>query len=147
VVRAQVLEIDKEKRQLRLSMKQLVPTGLDEFLAEHAAGDTVTGRVVAMEHGVAQIELGEAIIAACALPNEVNVLETPAAEPTSSGTVDLSILSSMLKSKWKSGPSLLGLTAKAEPKKREPVSVGQVRSFRIGRIDLPGKRIELELAE
>jgi hypothetical protein len=100
-----------------------------------------------MEHGVAQIELGEAIFALCTLPNEANALEAPAAEPTSSGTVDLSVLSSMLKSKWKSGPPLSGLTAKAEPKKREPVDVGQVRSFRIERIDLSEKRIELELAD
>jgi small subunit ribosomal protein S1 len=147
VIRAQVLEIDKEKRQLRLSMKQLVPTGLDEFLAEHVEGDTVTGRVVSMDRGVAQIELGEAIVALCALPNEVNVLETLAAEPPPSGPVDLSAFSSMLNSKWKSGSPPSGLTAKPEPKKREPVNVGQVRNFCIGRIDLSEKRIELELAE
>jgi small subunit ribosomal protein S1 len=147
VIRAQVLEIDKEKRQLRLSIKQLVPTSLDEFLAEHAAGDIVTGRVVSMDHGAAQIELGEAIVATCALLNEANAAEIPAAEPTGSGTVDLSVFSLMLKSKWKSGPPLSGLTAKMEPRKREPVNAGQVRNFRIGCIDLSEKRIELELAE
>jgi small subunit ribosomal protein S1 len=144
VIRAQVLEIDKGKRQLRLSMKQLVPTGLDEFLAEHAAGDTVTGRIVSVDHGVARIELGEAIVALCTLPNEANGFEAPTTEPSSSSIVDLSVLGSMLKSKWKSD---LPLNTRSQPKKSEPVNVGQVRNFRIGRIDLSEKRIELELAE
>ena len=46
VVQAQVLAIDPEKRNIRLSMKQLVPTGLDEYLAEHKEGDIVTGRII-----------------------------------------------------------------------------------------------------
>jgi len=46
VVKAQVLAIDTEKRQLRLSMKQLVPSDLDEYLAEHKEGDVVTGRLM-----------------------------------------------------------------------------------------------------
>ncbi len=43
VVKAKVLDVDKEKRQLRLSMKQLVPTGLDEYIAEHKVGQIVSG--------------------------------------------------------------------------------------------------------
>ena len=31
VVKAQVLAIDTEKRQIKLSMKQLVPTSIDEY--------------------------------------------------------------------------------------------------------------------
>jgi transcriptional accessory protein Tex/SPT6 len=46
VIKAQVLAIDSERRLMRLSMKQLVPTSLDEYIAEHKAGDVVTGRVV-----------------------------------------------------------------------------------------------------
>ena len=34
-VKAQVVGVDAEKRQMRLSMKQLVPTGLGEYLEEH----------------------------------------------------------------------------------------------------------------
>jgi len=37
-----VLALDLEKRQIKLSMKQLVPTGLDEYIAEHNVGDIVT---------------------------------------------------------------------------------------------------------
>ncbi len=35
VVRAQVLAVDTEKRQMKLSMKQLIPTSIDEYVAEH----------------------------------------------------------------------------------------------------------------
>ena len=45
VVKAQVLELDIEKRRLRLGMKQLIPTSLDEYIAEHKEGDVVTGRM------------------------------------------------------------------------------------------------------
>ncbi|MGB6194375.1 MAG: 30S ribosomal protein S1, partial [Terracidiphilus sp.] len=38
VIKAQVLAIDTEKRQIKLSMKQLVPTSIDEYLAEHKPG-------------------------------------------------------------------------------------------------------------
>ena len=44
VVRAQVLENDREKRRLRLGLKQLQPTSVDEYIAEHKEGDAVTGR-------------------------------------------------------------------------------------------------------
>jgi small subunit ribosomal protein S1 len=35
IVKAQVLAIDMEKRQIKLSMKQLIPTDMDEYLEEH----------------------------------------------------------------------------------------------------------------
>jgi len=38
-----VLAIDTEKRQIKLSMKQLIPTSIDEYIAEHKAGDKVSG--------------------------------------------------------------------------------------------------------
>src|SRR6202453_1998023 len=43
VVKAQVLEIDKAKRQVKLSMKQRTSVTVEEYLAEHAPGTTVTG--------------------------------------------------------------------------------------------------------
>ena len=46
IVKAQMLAIDPEKRQIKLSMKQLIPTEIDEYIAEHKVGDTVTGRVI-----------------------------------------------------------------------------------------------------
>jgi small subunit ribosomal protein S1 len=145
VVRALVLEIDKERRQLRLSMKQLIPTSLDEFLEEHKSGDSVTGRVVSRENNVAQVELGEGIMAHCVLPSQTaDTAATSAPAPAASGSVDLSAFSSMLNSKWKSGNSP-AVNTTSEAKKSEPVRVGQVRSFRIGKIDASEKSIELVL--
>jgi len=142
VVRALVLDLDKDKRQLRLSIKQLIPTSLDEFIAEHAVGDEVTGRVASIENGVAQVEVGEGILCACKLP----AAPAPAsvtAEPTA-GKVDLSALSSMLKTKWKTGAAA-SESSKGKSNVAEPVSAGQVRSFRIAEIDAAAKKINLEL--
>jgi small subunit ribosomal protein S1 len=136
VVKALVLELDQEKRQMRLSMKQLIPTSLDEFVADHQAGDTVTGRIVSIADGVAQVELGEGIICACKLP----VAETVATpEPAAAGKVDLSAFSSMLKTKWKTGSAAGSAESKKAPE------AGQVRSFRITQVDAAAKHISLEL--
>ncbi len=64
-VKAQVLAVDKEKRQLRLGMKQMVPSGLDEYIAEHKEGDVVTGRMIEVAGGHARVELGEGIQGTC----------------------------------------------------------------------------------
>ena len=45
-VKAQVLEVDAEKRRLKLGMKQLVPTSIEEYIAERQEGDVVSGRVI-----------------------------------------------------------------------------------------------------
>src|ERR1700687_3944264 len=70
VVKAQVLALDPEKRLIRLGMKQLVPTGLDEYLAEHKEGDIVTGRMIEVSAGSARVELGEGVVATCRIPAE-----------------------------------------------------------------------------
>jgi small subunit ribosomal protein S1 len=137
VVKAQVLEVDTEKRRLRLGMKQLVPTSLDEYIAEHKEGDVVTGRVADISGGRAKVELGEGVRATCAVPGEG---QTPAAPSAGESKADISSLSSMLASKWK--PS----GASGAPEKREPARAGQIRSFRIVRLNPAEKKIELELA-
>lgn len=136
VVKAQVLEIDPEKRRLRLGMKQLVPTSLDEYIAEHKEGDMVTGRMTEVSGGQARVELGEGIQAACRLHIENGAPEAVPAETKA----DLSSLTSMLQAKWKGGPGGGGASRK------EPVRSGQIRSFRISRLDPAAKKIELELA-
>jgi small subunit ribosomal protein S1 len=134
-VKAQVLSIDAEKRQIKLSIKRLVPTGLDEFLSEHKAGDLVTGRLLDESGERARVELGEGILAHCRIEAGAEEKKDAAA----AGAVDLSALSSMLQSKWK-GSSKAGATT------REPLKAGQIRSFRIAKIDAATKKIELELA-
>lgn len=138
-VTAVVLGIDREKRQLKLSIKQAIPTGLDEFLAEHKAGDKVTGRIASIHDGVAQVEVGEGILAACTLPAAV---AEPEPAPVT-GKADLSSLTSMLQSKWKTG-SPGGASSKSGGK-QQPAEAGQVRNFRISRIDRESKAIVLEL--
>jgi small subunit ribosomal protein S1 len=135
IVKAKVLAIDTEKRQIKLSMKQLVPTGLDEFLAEHKEGETVSGRVVEQSSNLATIELGEGVRAGCRI-----VANTPdIAEKPSDAKPDLSAFTSMLKARWKGG---------AEPAAGPAavLNVGQVRSFRIVKLDREAGKIELELA-
>ena len=145
VVKAQVLEMDREKRQLKLSIKQMVPTGLDEFIAEHAVGDTVSGRIIDIDAAAntARAELGEGILTIVSLP-AAKVEEAPAA---SGGAVDLSQLGPLFSAKWKTDISPKGkaptVIAGSAPK---TVEAGQVRSFRITVLDVETKKIGLELA-
>ena len=134
VVAAQVLALDPEKRQIKLGMKQLVPTGLDEYLAEHKEGDVVTGRLMDESGDRARVELGDGIHATCRVASPVTTKE----ETPKEQKADLSSLSSMLQARWKTG-------AGAAPKV-EAVRAGQIRSFRIIRLDPAAKKIELELA-
>jgi small subunit ribosomal protein S1 len=132
VVKAQVLEIDRSKRRLRLGMKQLVPTSLDEYIAEHKPGDVVTGRMTDVGGGQAKVELGEGIQATCKLGAEAAERPEQAAP-----SANLSSLSSMLEAKWKGGQGSAG--------KREAARAGQIRSFRIVKLDAASKKIELEI--
>jgi len=138
-VKAQVLAIDQDKRQMRLSMKQLVPTGLDEYLTEHKVGDLVTGRVIAISGKDAQVELGEGVPARCSISDTSSAQETRG--ETSPAKTDLTSLSAMLQARWKSGSPASGTLPQ-----RDEVRSGQVRSFRIVKLDPAAKKIELELA-
>jgi small subunit ribosomal protein S1 len=135
IVKAQILEVDLEKRRLRLGMKQLIPTSLDEYIAEHQEGNVVTGRMTEVSGGRARVELGEGIQATCKLPAEQAAQDDKPAD----SKADLSSLSSMLAAKWKGGQG--GGVAKNEPPR-----AGQIRSFRIVKLDGAAKKIELELA-
>jgi len=136
VVKAQVLAIDLEKRQMRLGMKQLVPTGLDEYIAEHNEGDVVTGRMLDESGGHARVELGEGIHATCKMAPAA--AKAAKSEAPKEAKADLSSLSSMLQARWKSGAGA--------PAKAEPARAGQIRSFRIAKLDRGAKKIEVEFA-
>jgi small subunit ribosomal protein S1 len=133
-VTAQVLEIDTAKRRLRLGMKQLVPTSIEEYIAEHKEKDQVSGRVIEVQPGFARVELGEGIQGRCQITAPV-----PAQEEKSAAAKDLSSLSSMLQARWKGGTS-------SKAAKPEALQQGQIRSFRIQKLDRETKKIELELA-
>jgi small subunit ribosomal protein S1 len=146
VVKAQVLAVDTEKRQLRLGIKQLVPSGLDEYIVEHKEGDVVSGRMIEVSDNHARVELGEGIQANC----RIDAADPAAAEkdgrtvadsssPNPNSKPDLSSLGSMLQARWKGG-------AAAGAAKPEAVRSGQIRKFRIAKLDAAAKKIELELA-
>jgi small subunit ribosomal protein S1 len=134
VVKAQVLELDIEKRRLRLGMRQLIPTSLDEYIAEHKEGDVVTGRMTDVSGSRAKVELGEGVHATCRLAADAPKEEEKAGQEN----VDLSSLTSMLQARWKGGQGGGG-------SKGEGPRSGQIRSFRISKLDPATKKIELEL--
>ena len=133
VVKAQVLELDIEKRRLRLGMRQLIPTSLDEYIAEHKEGDVVTGRMTDVSGSRAKVELGEGVHATCRLAAEAPKEE----EKSGQESADLSSLTSMLQARWKGG--------QGGGSKGEGPRSGQIRSFRISKLDSATKKIELEL--
>ncbi len=146
VVKAQIIALDTERRIIRLSMKQLVPTGLDEYLVEHKEGDLVTGRILEISGREARVELGEGVQASCRISEESAGKQETAAASGSKDTQsdpeaarpDLSSLGSMLQARWKSGAPLVS-------NKPEGLRTGQVRTFRIAKLDAAAKKIGLAL--
>jgi small subunit ribosomal protein S1 len=132
-VKAMVLDLDKERRRIRLGIKQLEPTSVDEYIAERRVGEAVTGRVVEVHGGKAKVELGEGVFATCALAAEA-AAASPSLRPAAS-SVDLKSLTAQLSAKWKSGA---GTSAAAEE-----LRAGQVRTFRITGLDARQKRVEI----
>jgi len=102
VIKAQVLALDVEKRRLKLGIKQMVPTSIDEYLAERKVGDVVSGRVADISGNFATVELGEGIRAVCRVG--AGSAKGVSREQGPSETTDLKSLTSMLAAKWKSGP-------------------------------------------
>jgi small subunit ribosomal protein S1 len=134
VVKAQVIEFDSEKRRVKLGMKQLVPTSIEEYIAERREGDVVSGRVIEISGGQARVELGEGIQGQCRIPGEA----TAEKETQTGSKADLSSLSSLLQARWKGG-------AAGGSQKPEDFRAGQIRSFRVTKLDAATKKIELEL--
>jgi small subunit ribosomal protein S1 len=140
IVKAQVLNLSPEKRQIKLSMKQLVPADIDEYIAEHKVGDTVSGRVVEQSISLIHVELGDGIRAVCHVSSTAAIAAgAPAPPQVAAAKLDLSSLSSQLKSRWKGNTP----TASAKP---DAFSEGQIRTFKIVRLDAEDKKIEVELA-
>jgi small subunit ribosomal protein S1 len=137
-VRAQVLELDAERRRIRLGLKQLEPTSADHYIAEHQVGESVTGRVVEVKGERAKIELGEGVFGSCRLLNEDGG-ESKAEAPVSK--VDIATATALLAARWKTGGAEAqggGVDKGLKP--------GQIRSFRITAMDTQSKKITLELA-
>ncbi|HUQ90543.1 MAG TPA: S1 RNA-binding domain-containing protein [Bryobacteraceae bacterium] len=135
-VRALILEVDKEKHRIRLGMKQLEPTVTDQFIAGHTVGETISGRVIAVDGRTAKVQVSEGVTAICRLPKE----EAPAVvKQPERAKADLSQLSAMLSSRWKVGPPE---TAAA---RQEKVRSGEIRTFKITALDPSKKTVEVEM--
>ncbi|MGH9478608.1 MAG: S1 RNA-binding domain-containing protein, partial [Terriglobales bacterium] len=129
-VRAQVLELDTEKRRIRLGMKQLIPTPFEVFLGAHALGDVLSGRVVKAFPG--RVQLDEGIEAACPLA-------TAPERKIEEGT-----LAAKLAAVWKSPAPAAPLSEPEQP--RVTLKPGEVRKFRISALDAERRRLEVEPA-
>jgi small subunit ribosomal protein S1 len=132
VVKAAVIEVDKDKRRIRLSIKQLEPTSADVFISEHAVGETLMGRVLEVHGNSAKIELAEGVHTRC------KTKEESASQAATQQASDVTDLAAMLASRWKGG------AGNSAP---EGIKPGQIRSFKITAIDAPNKRIDIEIAE
>ncbi len=138
IVKAAVVELDRGKRRIRLSMKQLEPTPSDQFIGGHQVGEAVTGRIVDVGAHRLKVELDEGVVAECRL---AAAAPAPGAEPSPEGAkADLSSLTAMLSARWKEGA---GPAAAAQ---NEGFRNGQVRNFRIAALDAAKRKIELEIA-
>ena len=138
-IKAVVLEMDRDKRRLKIGMKQLEPDSQDEVIAELKAGDSVTGRVVRVEGQAAFVELGEGVKGVCRL----EAPQVESAEPAATGK-DVSSMSAMLAAAWKGeggGPS--PAPAGSGPQVRP----GEVRSFKVASLDPKKRTIELALSD
>jgi small subunit ribosomal protein S1 len=125
---------------MKLSIKQLIPTSIDEYIAEHKTGDTVSGRVVEVKGSALHVDLGDGIHATGRVGKaSAAKADAPAPGVAEPGKPDLSQLSSMLKARWKGN-------APAQEAKPEPIAEGQLRSFKIVKLDAEKKSIEVELA-
>jgi hypothetical protein len=82
------------------------------------------------------VDLGEGVRASVSLGASERAEEKPAAAKGA----DISALSSMLASRWKSGQ---GSTAGPQ---KGTARAGEIRSFRIKKLDAQNKKIELEVA-
>jgi len=132
-VKALVLEIDRERRRIRLGMKQLEPTMIDHYIAEHKAGEKVSGRLMDVQGNRAKVELGEGVIGTCQMKPPS---QKPAAAESAKSS-DVGSLGAMLSARWKQG---------GETVAQETAKTGQILSFRIASLDPAKRLIELDLA-
>ncbi|MCB1022191.1 MAG: S1 RNA-binding domain-containing protein [Bryobacterales bacterium] len=135
-VRVKVLEIDRERRRLKLGMRQLEPTEQDRYLETLQEGETVSGRITKVKGSRAEVELGEGVKGACSVgpAPQAGGASGAAAEAAAGG--DVSSLSAMLAAAWKGGEGGSGAQA---------LEAGQLRSFKVKSIDRESGAIELEL--
>jgi len=137
VVRAVVLDIDKDRRRIRMGLKQLQPTKVDNFIAEHQVGETISGLLTDMRGNNLKFEVAEGVLAECKLAEAKKEEAKPAAE--AAGAADVGSLAALLKGRWKEGKG-------GDPTpKQTTLKPGMLRTLKIVTLDAEHKRIVVEL--
>lgn len=132
-VRVKVLEIDREKRRLKLGMKQLEPTEQESFMSEVRVGDRITGRIAEIRRHEAVVEVGEGVTGICPLDAKAG-----SQQGRSGGAgADLSSMTSMLEAAWKGGGGERKNIAKPL------MTAGSVHTFTVTRLNAERGLIEL----
>jgi small subunit ribosomal protein S1 len=139
-VRAVVLDVDKDRRRIRMGIKQLQPTKVDLFIAEHQVGETVSGRISDVRGNLLKVEVGEGVLGECRLEEAKKDDPRQAAASAAAG-VDVGSLAAMLKGRWKEGKG-----GEAQPK-ASSLRAGMIRTFKISVLDPEHKRIGLDIVE
>jgi len=138
-VRAIVLDIDQERRRIRLGLKQLQPTKVDHFIAEHTLGEKISGRIADVRAHSLRVEVAEGVYGECKLEEKKEEAAKPAA--ASASTADVGSLAEMLKGRWKEGKG-------GDPTpKAASLRTGMIRNFKISGLDAEQKRVSLELVD
>lgn len=139
-VRAIVLDIDKERRRIRLGLKQLQPTKVDNFIAEHTVGELLSGRIADVRANSLKVEISEGVFGECKLEEKKEETAKPAAAAAASN-VDVGSLAAMLKGRWKEGKG-------GDPApKAATLRTGMIRNFKIASLDAEHKKIALTIVE
>jgi len=137
VVRAIVLDIDKDRRRIRMGLKQLQPTRVDNFIAEHQVGETISGLLTEMRGNNLKFEVSEGVLADCKLAEAKKEEAKPASE--SAPAADVGSLAALLKGRWKEGKGV-------DPApKQASLKPGMLRTLKIVTLDAEHKRVVVEL--
>jgi small subunit ribosomal protein S1 len=139
IVSVKILEIDRGKRRLKLGMKQLEPTEIDKYVKTVQVGDTVSGRVLCVNDGRIEVELDEGVKGVCTISAPAAIEEAEAAPSDESSDADVSSLTAKLQAAWK------GDAAGGSGEASDDLQTGELRSFKITRVDAATGAIELEL--
>ncbi|MBL8242457.1 MAG: S1 RNA-binding domain-containing protein [Bryobacterales bacterium] len=137
VVRAIVLDIDKDRRRIRMGLKQLQPTKVDNFIAEHQVGETISGLITDVRGNNLRLEVAEGVLAECKI-EEAKKEEAKPAE-SAAASADVGSLAALLKGRWKEGKG-------GDPApKASTLKPGMVRTVKIVSLDAEHKKIVVEL--
>ncbi|MEZ5391795.1 MAG: S1 RNA-binding domain-containing protein [Bryobacterales bacterium] len=132
-VRVKVLEVDRERRRLKLGMRQLEPTEQDRYMETLQEGETVSGRITKVKGSRAEVELGEGVKGACSVGRRPTIERRGGRACRGRRR---------LLAERHAGSSLEG---RRRRRGGQALEAGQLRSFKVKSIDRESGAIELEL--